>query len=46
MMPPEGAYHMPHTWQSTIGFQRQLGPVMAVEADYVQPRPQQEVDPG
>jgi hypothetical protein len=35
MMPPEGAYHMPHTWQSTVGFQRQLGPVTAVEADYV-----------
>jgi hypothetical protein len=26
-------YVMPYTWQSSIGFQKQLGPVMAVEAD-------------
>jgi hypothetical protein len=26
-------YRMPYTWQSSIGFQKQLGPVMGVEAD-------------
>jgi hypothetical protein len=26
-------YKMPHTWQSTLGFQKQIGEVMAVEAD-------------
>ncbi len=29
-------YKMPHTWQTTLGFQKQLGPVMMVEADYTQ----------
>ncbi|MBI4475566.1 MAG: TonB-dependent receptor, partial [Acidobacteria bacterium] len=28
-------FKMPYTWQSSIGFQKQLGPVMAVEADLV-----------
>ncbi|MBI3493761.1 MAG: TonB-dependent receptor [Acidobacteria bacterium] len=28
-------FKMPYTWQSSIGFQRQLGPVMGVEADLV-----------
>ncbi|HYN65170.1 MAG TPA: hypothetical protein VES36_11255, partial [Candidatus Limnocylindrales bacterium] len=37
-MPPEGTYHMPHSWQSTVGFQRQLSPTTAVEADYVYSR--------
>jgi carboxypeptidase family protein/TonB-dependent receptor-like protein len=32
--PPEFV-HLPRTWQSSIGFQRQLGNTMAVEADYV-----------
>jgi hypothetical protein len=32
--PPEFV-HLPHTWQSSIGFQRQFGTTMAVEADYV-----------
>ncbi len=27
-------YKMPYTWQSTIGFQKQLGPVMMFEADF------------
>jgi hypothetical protein len=26
-------YRMPYTWQSSLGFQKQLGPVMGVEAD-------------
>ncbi|MBI4476408.1 MAG: hypothetical protein HY654_04495, partial [Acidobacteria bacterium] len=26
-------YVMPYTWQNSIGFQKQVGPVMAVEAD-------------
>ena len=26
-------FKMPYTWQSSIGFQRQLGPVMGIEAD-------------
>ena len=38
-VPPQAArvlstdYKMPYTWQSSLGFQKQLGPVMAVEAD-------------
>ena len=27
--------HLPRTWQTSIGFQRQFGTTMAVEADYV-----------
>ncbi len=27
------SFKMPYTWQSSIGFQKQLGPVMAVESD-------------
>src|SRR4030095_11733011 len=26
-------FAMPYTWQSSIGFQKQLGPVMSVESD-------------
>jgi hypothetical protein len=29
------AFKMPYTWQSSIGFQKQLGPLMGVEADLV-----------
>ncbi len=29
-------YQMPYTWQTTLGFQKQLGEVMMVEADYTQ----------
>ena len=32
---PSEYVHLPRTWQSSIGFQRQLGTTMAVEADYV-----------
>jgi hypothetical protein len=28
-------YKMPHTWQSSIGFQKQLGAMMGIEADLV-----------
>lgn len=28
-------FKMPHTWQSSLGFQKQLGPVMSVESDLV-----------
>jgi Carboxypeptidase regulatory-like domain len=28
-------FKMPYTWQSSIGFQKQLGPLMGVEADLV-----------
>jgi hypothetical protein len=28
-------FEMPYTWQSSIGFQKQLGPVMGLEADLV-----------
>jgi hypothetical protein len=26
-------FEMPYTWQTSVGFQKQLGPVMAIEAD-------------
>jgi hypothetical protein len=29
------AFKMPYTWQTSIGFQKQLGPLMGVEADVV-----------
>src|SRR5205085_3308525 len=33
---PQAEYsHLPHDWQSSIGFQRQLREDMSVEADYV-----------
>jgi len=38
MAPPAEYAHVPHTWQGTIGVQRQLGSVMAIEADYVYAR--------
>jgi hypothetical protein len=38
MAPPADYAHVPHTWQGTIGFQRQLGRAMVVEADYVYSR--------
>jgi len=38
MAPPAEYAHVPHTWQGTIGVQRQIGSVMAVEADYVYAR--------
>ena len=28
-------FQMPYTWQSSIGFQKQLGPLMGIEADLV-----------
>jgi hypothetical protein len=28
-------FEMPHTWQSSLGFQKQLGPVMSIESDLV-----------
>jgi len=38
MAPPAQYAHVPHTWQATIGFERQLGHTMSVEADYVYSR--------
>jgi hypothetical protein len=38
MAPPAEYAHVPHTWQTSIGVQRQLGTAMAVEADYVYAR--------
>ena len=36
---PQAEYsHLTHDWQSSIGFQRQIGADMAVEADYVYTR--------
>ena len=36
---PQAAYsHLPHDWQSSIGFQRQLGADMSIESDYVYTR--------
>src|SRR5207237_8866437 len=36
---PQAAYpHLPHDWQSSIGFQRQLAADMVVESDYVYTR--------
>jgi hypothetical protein len=35
LAPPAEYAHVPHTWQSSIGLQRQVGTDMAVEADYV-----------
>jgi Carboxypeptidase regulatory-like domain len=32
---PPDYVHLPRTWQSSIGFQRQFGATMALEADYV-----------
>ncbi len=29
------AFKMPYTWQTSVGFQKQLGPLMGVEADVV-----------
>jgi hypothetical protein len=39
--PPEYA-NITNSWQTSIGFQRQMGPVMAFEADYVYQRGQNE----
>lgn len=38
MAPPAEYAHVPHTWQTSIGVQRQLGTAMVVEADYVYAR--------
>ncbi len=38
MAPPAEYAHVPHTWQTSIGVQRQLGAAMVVEADYVYAR--------
>ncbi|MGE3843575.1 MAG: TonB-dependent receptor, partial [Vicinamibacterales bacterium] len=38
MAPPADYAHVPHTWQATIGLQRQLSASMAFEADYVYSR--------
>ena len=38
MAPPAEYAHVPHTWQGTIGMQRQFGSTMSVEADYVYSR--------
>jgi hypothetical protein len=38
MAPPAEYAHVPHTWQGTIGMQRQFGSNMSVEADYVYSR--------
>ena len=38
MAPPAEYAHVPHTWQTSFGFQRQLGSSMVVEADYVYAR--------
>jgi len=35
MAPPAKYAHVPHTWQNSVGVQRQVGSVMSVEADYV-----------
>ena len=36
--PPEGAYNVNNSWQSSIGFQRQFGTSMEIESDYVYTR--------
>jgi hypothetical protein len=38
MAPPADYAHVPQTWQTTIGVQRQIGNAMSVEADYVYSR--------
>ena len=38
MAPPAEYAHVPHTWQTSVGVQRQLGTAMVVEADYVYAR--------
>ena len=38
MAPPAEYGHVPHTWQTSVGMQRQLGSAMVVEADYVYAR--------
>ena len=38
MAPPADYAHVPHTWQTSIGVQRQIGAAMVVEADYVYAR--------
>jgi hypothetical protein len=38
MAPPAEYAHVPHTWQASFGVQRQVGTVMAVEADYIYSR--------
>jgi hypothetical protein len=38
MAPPADYAHVPQTWQTTIGLQRQLGRSTVVEADYVYSR--------
>jgi hypothetical protein len=38
MAPPAEYAHVPQTWQTTIGMQRQIGNTMSVEADYVYSR--------
>jgi hypothetical protein len=35
LAPPEAYQDTPHTWQNSVGLQRQLGTNMAIEADYV-----------
>ncbi|MBI4887829.1 MAG: TonB-dependent receptor [Acidobacteria bacterium] len=41
---PAEYIHVPRTWQTSIGFQRQLGATMAVEADYVYSQGRDEKD--
>ena len=41
---PEGVIHVPRTWQTSIGVQRQLSATMAVEADYVYSQGRDEKD--
>jgi len=36
--PPAGAYNVNNSWQSSVGFQRQLGTSMEIESDYVYTR--------
>jgi len=36
--PPAGTYNVNNSWQSSVGFQRQLGPSMEIESDYVYTR--------
>jgi carboxypeptidase family protein/TonB-dependent receptor-like protein len=38
MAPPADYAHVPHTWQTSIGMQRQIGNSASIEADYVYAR--------
>jgi hypothetical protein len=41
---PADLMHMPRSWNSSIGFQRQLGSTMALQVDYVQTQGSHEKD--